>query len=30
MVSILESNQTKDGHIVVPEVLRKYTGFEII
>jgi len=30
MVAMLEANQTKDGNIVVPEVLRKYTGFEII
>lgn len=30
MVSILENNQTADGKIVVPEVLRKYTGFSII
>jgi seryl-tRNA synthetase len=30
MVAMLEANQTNDGNIVVPEVLRKYTGFEII
>jgi seryl-tRNA synthetase len=30
MVSILENYQTPDGKIVVPEVLRKYTEFEII
>lgn len=30
MVSILENNQTADGKIIVPEVLRKYTGFEVI
>ncbi len=30
MVSILENYQTEDGKIIVPEVLRKYTGFEII
>ena len=30
MVSILENYQTGDGKIKVPEVLRKYTGFEII
>ena len=30
MVSILENYQTADGKIVVPEVLRKYTGFDII
>ena len=30
MVAMLEANQTKDGNIIVPEVLRKYTGFDII
>jgi len=30
MVSILENYQTPEGKIVVPEPLRKYTGFEII
>lgn len=30
MVSLLENNQTPDGKIIVPEVLRKYTGFEVI
>ncbi|MBZ0200610.1 MAG: serine--tRNA ligase, partial [Ignavibacteriaceae bacterium] len=30
MVSLLEKYQTEDGKIVVPEVLRKYTGFDII
>jgi seryl-tRNA synthetase len=30
MVSILENYQTLDGKIVVPEVLRRYTEFEII
>ena len=30
IVSLLETYQNKDGHIVVPEVLRKYTGFDII
>lgn len=30
MVALLEANQTKDGKIIVPEVLRKYTGFDII
>lgn len=30
MVSLLENYQTEDGRIVVPEVLRKYTGFEEI
>ncbi len=27
MVALLESYQTQDGHIIVPEVLQKYTGF---
>lgn len=30
MVSLLENNQTKDGKIIVPDVLRKYTGFDLI
>ena len=30
MVALLEANQTKEGNIIVPEVLRKYTGFDII
>ena len=30
MVSILENYQTGDGKITVPEVLQKYTGFEMI
>ncbi|MGV8017956.1 MAG: serine--tRNA ligase [Ignavibacteria bacterium] len=30
MVALLEANQTKEGNIVVPEVLRKYTNFDII
>ena len=30
MVSLLENNQTEDGKIIVPEVLRKYTGFDVI
>jgi seryl-tRNA synthetase len=29
VAAILENNQTEDG-IVVPEVLRKYTGFDMI
>ncbi|PJB02368.1 MAG: serine--tRNA ligase, partial [Ignavibacteria bacterium CG_4_9_14_3_um_filter_36_18] len=29
MVSLMETYQTEDGKIIVPEVLRKYTGFEI-
>ena len=28
--AIVENFQTKDGHIIIPEVLRKYTGFDII
>lgn len=30
MVALLESYQTNDGHITVPEVLKKYTNFERI
>ena len=30
IVSLLETYQNKDGHIIVPEALRKYTGFDII
>ena len=30
LAAIIENYQTPDGHIVVPEVLRKYTGFDII
>lgn len=30
MVAMLEANQTPEGFITVPEVLRKYTGFDII
>ncbi len=30
MVALLESNQTKEGNIIVPEVLRSYAGFETI
>lgn len=30
MVSLLENNQTLNGKIIVPEVLRKYTNFDII
>jgi seryl-tRNA synthetase len=29
VAAILENNQTENG-IVIPQVLRKYTGFEII
>lgn len=30
MVAMLEANQTKDGNITVPNVLREYTGFDTI
>ena len=30
LAAIIENYQTPDGHVVVPEVLRKYTGFDII
>ena len=30
LAAICENFQTADGHIIVPEVLRKYTGFDII
>lgn len=30
MVSILENYQTPEGKIIVPKVLQKYTGFEVI
>ena len=30
LAAIIENYQTPDGHITVPEVLRKYTGFDII
>jgi seryl-tRNA synthetase len=30
MVSLLENNQTEEGRIKVPEVLQKYTGFDLI
>lgn len=30
MVALLEANQTKEGKIIIPKVLRKYTGFDII
>lgn len=30
LAAIIENNQTPDGKIVVPEVLRKYAGFDII
>ena len=30
LAAIIENYQTKDGKIIVPEVLRKYTGFDTI
>jgi len=30
LAAICENFQTEDGHIIIPEVLRKYTGFDII
>ncbi len=30
MVSLLENNQTEEGRIKIPEVLQKYTGFDLI
>jgi seryl-tRNA synthetase len=30
LIAILENYQTKEGKIVVPEVLQKYVGKEII
>ena len=30
LAAICENFQTKDGRIIIPEVLRKYTGFDII
>ena len=30
MIAILETYQQADGSVVVPEVLRPYTGFEVI
>ena len=29
-IAILENNQRADGSVVVPEVLRPFTGFDII
>jgi seryl-tRNA synthetase len=29
-VSLVESNQTPEGKIIIPKALHKYTGFEII
>jgi seryl-tRNA synthetase len=30
MVALMEAYQTKEGNISVPEILRSYTGFDII
>ena len=30
LAAVLENYQQKDGSIIVPEVLRKYTGFDVI
>ena len=30
MVALLEANQTADGGIIIPDALKKYTGFEKI
>lgn len=30
LAAICENFQTADGHIIIPEVLRKYTGFDVI
>ena len=30
LIAILENNQQPDGSVVIPEVLRPYTGFEVI
>jgi seryl-tRNA synthetase len=30
MVSLLESYQTPEGKIIVPKVLHRYTGFEVV
>lgn len=30
MVALIEANQTEEGNVIVPEVLREYTGFEKI
>jgi seryl-tRNA synthetase len=30
MVAIMENNQTKDGHIKIPNILQKYMGKKII
>jgi len=30
VAALLEQNQTPEGKVIVPSVLHKYTGFEII
>ena len=30
MIALLENNQQEDGSVVIPEVLRPYTGFDVI
>lgn len=30
LLAIIESNQTEQGDVIIPECLRKYTGFDII
>jgi len=30
MVSLMETYQTPEGKLIVPEVLQKYTGFNVI
>jgi seryl-tRNA synthetase len=30
MIAIMENYQQPDGSVVIPEVLRPYTGFDII
>ena len=30
MIAILENYQQPDGSVVIPEVLRPYTGFDVI
>lgn len=30
LIAVLENHQTADGSVIVPEVLRRYTGFDSI
>jgi seryl-tRNA synthetase len=30
VAALIENNQTAEGKVIVPEALRKYTGFEMI